>query len=85
VSVAGSIARYEAAFGKGLRDTGNVEGQNVMVEYHWLDGPYDRAPTLVGDMARRRVAVIATLGAINVRFPAGSTAPPLRRLHDDPA
>jgi putative ABC transport system substrate-binding protein len=46
---------------KGLSDTGNVEGQNVIVEYNWLDGHYDRAPTLVGDMVSRRVAVIATL------------------------
>src|SRR5499426_3172627 len=50
---------YAAAFRKGLSDTGNVEGQNVVVEYHWLEGQYDRAPTLVADMARRRVAVIA--------------------------
>src|SRR5215475_7448199 len=53
---------YAAAFRKGLSDTGNVEGQNVVVEYHWLEGQYDRAPTLVADMARRRVAVIASLG-----------------------
>jgi len=29
---------YAAAFRKGLSDTGNVEGQNVVVEYHWLGG-----------------------------------------------
>src|SRR5262249_56375795 len=55
---------YAAAFRKGLSDTGNVEGQNVVVEYHWLEGQYDRAPTLVADMARRRVAVIASLGGV---------------------
>src|SRR6516162_6381120 len=43
---------YAAAFRKGLSDTGNVEGQNVVVEYHWLEGQYDRAPMLVADMAR---------------------------------
>jgi putative ABC transport system substrate-binding protein len=31
-----------AAFGKGLREIGYVEGQNVTVEYHWLEGQYDR-------------------------------------------
>ena len=31
-------ARYAAAFGKGLNETGTVEGQNVTVEYHWLKG-----------------------------------------------
>src|SRR5947209_16474359 len=35
--------RQAAAFRKGLNETGYVEGQNVMVEYHWLDGQYDRA------------------------------------------
>ena len=32
-----------AAFRKALNDTGYVEGKNVTVEYHWLDGQYDRA------------------------------------------
>ena len=31
-----------AAFLKGLNETGTIEGQNVMVEYHWLEGQYDR-------------------------------------------
>jgi hypothetical protein len=31
-----------AAFRKGLGETGCVEGQNVMVEYHWLEGQFDR-------------------------------------------
>ena len=34
----------------------------MMVEYHWLDGQYDRLPALVADLVRRRVAVIATPG-----------------------
>src|SRR5215468_9181740 len=63
---ADASSHYAAAFRKGLSDTGNVEGQNVVVEYHWLEGQYDRARTLVADMARRRVAVIASLGATPV-------------------
>jgi putative tryptophan/tyrosine transport system substrate-binding protein len=55
-------ARYTAAFRKGLNESGYVEGQNVMVEYHWLDGQYDRLPSLNGDLVRRRVAIIATPG-----------------------
>jgi putative tryptophan/tyrosine transport system substrate-binding protein len=55
-------ARHAAAFSKGLGETGYVEGQNVTVEYHWLTGQYDRLPSLVADLVRRRVAVIATIG-----------------------
>ena len=58
-SADGSAARA-AAFRKGLNETGYVEGQNVTVEYHWLEGQYDRLPALVADLVRRRVAVIAT-------------------------
>jgi putative ABC transport system substrate-binding protein len=50
------------AFRKGLGETGYVEGQNVTVEYHWLEGQYDRLPALMADRVRRRVAVIATPG-----------------------
>jgi ABC-type uncharacterized transport system substrate-binding protein len=55
-------ARHAAAFTKGLSEPGYVEGQNVVVEYHWLSGQNDRLPALMADLVRRRVAVIATLG-----------------------
>jgi putative tryptophan/tyrosine transport system substrate-binding protein len=54
-------SRYAAdAFRNGLRETGYVEDRNVIVEYHWLDGQFDRLPALVADIVRRRVTVIAT-------------------------
>jgi len=55
--------RFAAAFRKGLGETGYSDGQNVTVEYHWLDGQYDRLPALMADLVRRRVAVIATPGS----------------------
>ena len=36
--------RQAAAFLKGLSETGCLEGQNVAVEYHWLNGQYDQLP-----------------------------------------
>ena len=55
-------ARHAAAFTKGLSEIGYVDGQNVVVEYHWLSGQNDRLPTLMADLVRRRVAAIATAG-----------------------
>jgi putative ABC transport system substrate-binding protein len=55
--------RYVTAFRKGLKETGAIEGQNATVEYHWLEGQYDRLPSLMADLVRRRVAVIATPGS----------------------
>jgi putative ABC transport system substrate-binding protein len=57
-----AFAHLAAAFRKGLGETGYVEGQSVTVEYHWLEGHYDRVPVLMADLVSRRVAVIATLG-----------------------
>jgi putative ABC transport system substrate-binding protein len=56
-------ARPVEAFRKGLNETGYVEGQNVTIEYHWLEGQYDRLSALVADLVRRHVAVIATPGS----------------------
>jgi putative ABC transport system substrate-binding protein len=58
----GLLAGYAAAFRKGLGEIGYVEGQNLTVEYHWLEGQHDRLPALMADLVRRRVSVIATPG-----------------------
>ena len=40
--------RQAAAFLKGLSETGYLEGQNMAVEYHWLNGQYDQLPITYG-------------------------------------
>ena len=43
-----------AAFRKGIGETGYVDGQNVTVEHHSLEGQFDRLPALMADLVRRR-------------------------------
>ena len=49
-------ARLGAGFRKALSEAGYIEGQNVTVEYHWVEGQYDRLPALMADLVRRRAA-----------------------------
>src|SRR6266702_1186912 len=63
-------ARYLTAFHTGLGETGYVEAHNVLIEYCWLEGQYDRLPALMGEFVRRRVAVIAAPGSTTIALGA---------------
>ena len=76
-----------AAFRKGFNEIGYVEGQNIAVEYHYLEGQYDRLPALMADLVRRRVAVIATPGSVPAALAAKAatvTTPIVFGVGEDP-
>jgi putative ABC transport system substrate-binding protein len=65
-----------AAIRKGLSEAGYVEGQNVTVEWHWVEDKYELLPALMADLVRRRVAVILAEGpAVPLAKEATTTIP----------
>jgi putative ABC transport system substrate-binding protein len=81
-----AIAGEMAAFRKGLSQTGYVEGQNVAVEAHFMAGQYGGLQALMADSARRRVAIIVTVGrpAAIAAKDATATIPIVFALGEDP-
>jgi putative ABC transport system substrate-binding protein len=79
---------YLAAFRRGPGETGLIEGQNVAIEYRWLEGRYERMPEVTAELTRNAVAVIATPGtppsAVRAAMVVTATIPIVFGVGDDP-
>ena len=73
-------------FRRGLRDLGWVEGQNIVVEYRWAEGRFDRLPALAEDLVRLKVDVIVAPTSIYAAAAkrATSAIPIVFASHADP-
>ncbi len=55
-------ANLVGPFREGLRELGYVEGRNIVIEYRWAEGKYERFPALIAELAALNVDVIVTAG-----------------------
>ena len=59
---ASGYATQVEGFRLGLRDLGYIEGTNIVIDYRWAEGKYERLPELAADLIRSGVDVIVTHG-----------------------
>jgi len=74
------------AFRKGLRDLGWVEGKNIVIEYRWSEGRFERLPALANELVQLKVDVIVSPSSIYAAAAkqASATIPIVFMSHADP-
>src|SRR5829696_3289140 len=66
-ATAAGSAKSVDALRTGLRDLGYMEGKNIVVEFQWAEGNYERLPALVAELIHRNVDIIITHGTPGTR------------------
>jgi putative ABC transport system substrate-binding protein len=50
------------ALRQGLKETGYIEGENLIIAYSWAEGHVERLPAMIAELIRRQVTVIVPVG-----------------------
>ena len=71
-------AHLTEAFIQGLRELGYVEGQNIVIEYRWADGNFERLPGLAAELVSLKVDVmVATVTQASLAAKNATTSIPI--------